>query len=134
MKYLNKRACIYARIDAPEDYCCVLRGQEKELMDYAECLGISVVCSYSDLNCGASDEQPGLDAVINDARDSKFDVLLVQCLSRLGRDKTSVLPIIEELESNGVEVLSPQDGNINSLTLNMYFPGGSGRLEGRHYA
>ena len=40
---------IYCRIDAPEDTHGALKGQKKELMDYAEQMGFEVVGESEDI-------------------------------------------------------------------------------------
>jgi len=130
----QKRAWIYTRIDAPEDTHGVLKGQEKELMDYAERLGFSVVGGSSDLGGGVNMERPGLSRVTAAAEQNRFDVLLVRSLSRLGRDAERVIPMLKELERRGVEVYSPLEGKINTELLSGALSPGASEMGGHHHA
>lgn len=130
----QKRAWIYTRIDAPEDTHGVLKGQEKELMDYAERLGFSVVGGSSDLGGGVNMERPGLSRVTAEAEQNRFDVLLVRSLSRLGRDAERVIPMLKELERRGVEVYSPLEGKIGAELLSGVLSPGASEMGGHHHA
>jgi DNA invertase Pin-like site-specific DNA recombinase len=110
----QKRAWIYTRIDAPEDTHSKLKGQEKELMDYAERLGFSVIGGSSDLGNGLDADSPGVNSLITAAEQDRFDVLLVKSASRLGRDAVTLNVILEELRQFDVEIFSPLEGNLNA--------------------
>lgn len=130
----QKRAWIYTRIDAPEDTHGVLKGQEKELMDYAGRLGFSVVGGSSDLGSGMDMDRPGLARVTESADQGRFDVLLVRSLSRLGRDPARMIAFLSELERRGVEVYSPLEGKINTATLSAILSPGASEMGGHRHA
>ena len=108
-----KRVWIYTSIDAPEDLHGALKGQEKELLDYAERLSFSVAGGSSDLG-GTIASRPGLAAVIAAAGRSEFDILLVRNLPRLGRKPSEAIAIAKELVRLGVEIYSPLEGKISA--------------------
>ena len=113
----QNRAWIYTRIDAPEDAHGMLKTQEKELMDYAENLGLTIVGGSSDLDSGMEMNRPGLAGMVKAAEQGQFDILLVKNLSRIGRDTALVIAAIRELERHGVETLSPLEGKISAVML-----------------
>ncbi|MDT3698357.1 MAG: recombinase family protein [Thermincola sp.] len=108
----RKRAWIYCRIDAPEDTHGTLKGQKKELMDYAEQMGFAVVGESEDIGSGLDFDRAGLAEVMKAAGDGKMDVLLVKKLDRLGRDTAKLLELLRGLDQLGVELYSPLEGQI----------------------
>lgn len=106
------RAWAYCRIDAPEDTHGALKGQKKELMDYAEQMGFEVVGSSEDIGSGLDFERTGLKELMKAAGDGEFDMLLIKKLDRLGRDATKTLEFIRGLEQLGIKVYSPLEGEI----------------------
>lgn len=106
----NKRAWIYCRIDAPEDTHGALKGQRKQLMDYAEQMGFTVVGSSDDLASAKSLERPGLKRMMESAQAGMFDALLVRNVSRIGRDTYRTIEYLERLGQMGIQTYSPQEG------------------------
>ncbi len=112
MNDTNKRAWLYSRIDAPEDTHGALKGQEKELYDYAGQMGFAIAGSSSDLGSGTDTNRPGLAAMTAAAREGSFDILLVTNLSRLGRNAEQTLGLLRQLGELGVSVYSPMEGRL----------------------
>ena len=112
MDYMNKRAWLYSRIDAPEDTSGLLKEQEKQLFDYAVQGGMTVAGTSSDLGKGNGIESPGLGQAAAAARESRFDILLVKSVSRLGRDPDVAEAFILRLHELGVGICSPLEGEI----------------------
>ncbi|MBU7008704.1 recombinase family protein [Phosphitispora fastidiosa] len=108
----QQRAWIYCRIDAPEDIHGALKGQKKELIDYAEQMGFVVVGESEDIGSGLDFERVGLAEVMKVAGDGRMDVLLVKKLDRLGRDTAKLLEFLRGLEQLGVKLYSPLEGQI----------------------
>ena len=108
MKYTDKRAWIYTRIDAPEDAHGVLKKQEKELYDYAEQMGMTVTGTSSDLGSGNS----GLAAMLKTARDGGFDILIAMRSIVLGRNATEAMDVLRRLILMEIQMFSPKEGRI----------------------
>lgn len=108
----QQRAWLYCRIDAPEDTHGTLKGQKKELMDYAEQMSFEIVGESKDLGNGLDFDLAGLSEVMKAAGEGKMDVLLVKKLDRLGRDTVKTLEFIRGLEQLGIELYSPIEGEI----------------------
>lgn len=106
------RAWIYCRIDAPEDTHGALKGQKKELMDYAGQMGFVVAGESADIGSSQDSGGTGLAEVIKAAGDGRMDVLLVMRVDRLGRDITKLLELLRNLEQLGIELFSPLEGQI----------------------
>jgi DNA invertase Pin-like site-specific DNA recombinase len=89
-----------------------LKGQKKELIEYAEQMGFVVVGEAEDIGSGLDFDRAGLAEVMKAAGDGKMDVLLVKKLDRLGRDTAKLLEFLRGLDKLGVELYSPLEGQI----------------------
>lgn len=125
----QKRAWIYCRIDAPEDTHGALKGQKKELVDYAEQMGFEVVGSSEDLCSGLDFDRAGLMEVMKVAGNDELDVLLVKRLDRLGRDTAKTLEFLRGLDQLGIQLYSPLEGEIRFARLDELYQGPAMTLE-----
>jgi len=119
----KKRAWLYCRIDAPEDEHGRLKGQQKELADYAEQMGFEVVGVSQDTGSGLNFARNGLAEVIEAAAEGKMDVLLIVNLSRLGRDTVKTMDFIRGLGRLGIGLYSPLEGEIKLTRLEEMYGG-----------
>ncbi len=108
----KNRAWTYCRIDAPEDTHGALKGQKKELADYAEQMGFEVVGTSEDTGSGLDFDRAGLAEVMRAAGEGEFDVLLVKRFDRIGRDAAKTLEFVRGLEQFGARLYSPLEGEI----------------------
>lgn len=108
----QKNAWIYCRIDAPEDNHGTMKGQKKELMDYAEQMGFEVVGCSEDLGSGMDFDRTGLAEVMKAAEEGKMNILLIKKLDRLGRDTAKMLELLQGLDQLGIQLYSPLEGEI----------------------
>src|SRR6266705_5014484 len=101
------RAAIYARVSTfdqePEN-------QLQELRRYVQARGWTEK-EYVDRGVsGAKDRRPALDALINDAKRRRFDVLVCWRLDRLGRNLKHLITLLENLQALGVAFVSLAEG------------------------
>jgi len=108
----KKRAWLYCRIDAPEDVHGALKGQRKELSDYAEQMGLEITGVSEDTGSVLDFEQPGLREVMKAAGDGKMDVLLVKRLNRICRDMVKTIEFLWTLDQLGIKLYSSLEGEI----------------------
>ncbi len=108
-----KRAWIYCYIDAPEDTHGVLKGQHEKLDSYASQLCLIVVGSSHDLGNALTLNRPGLVELMEATINEKIDVLIIDSITRIGRDTKQVLEFLHKLNGYGVKVYSPLEGEIN---------------------
>lgn len=108
----QQRTWIYCRIDAPEDTHGAVKGQKKELMDYAEQMGFAVVGESEDIGSGLDFDRAGFAEVMKAAGDGEMDILLIKKLDRLGRDTAKLLEFLRRLDQLDVELYSPLEGQI----------------------
>lgn len=112
---LKKRAWLYCRIDAPEDAHGALKGQRRELLDYAEQMGLEIVGASEDLGSGLNFDRAGLTEVMKAAGDGKMDVLLVKRLDCFGWNTVKTLEFFQGLDQLGIKLYSPLEGEIRLL-------------------
>lgn len=108
----KKSAWIYCRIDAPEDVHGALKGQYERLETYAAQMGFTVVGSSQDLGSGLNFDRPGLQAVQEAAKAGSIQVLLVDSVSRIGRDMANTVNFIQTISDCGISIYSPMEGEI----------------------
>lgn len=119
----KNRAWTYCRIDAPEDIHGQIKGQKKELVDYAEQMGFVVVGSSEDIGSGLNFERTGLKEVLKAAGNDEFDVLLMKKLDRLGRDTAKTLELLGGFDQLGIRLYSPLEGEIRIPQLTELYDG-----------
>lgn len=115
----KKSAWIYCRIDAPEDTHGALKGQYERLEAYASQMGFAVVGSSQDLGSGRNFDRPGLRAVLEAAKAGSFQILLVDSVSRIGRDMAKTVNFIQTISDCGISIYSPMEGEIKLSDFTM---------------
>lgn len=104
------KAAIYTRVSteeqAREGYS--LAAQEKVLCDYCKLKNIEVVEVYSDegISAGTMIKRPAMLRMLKDAKEQKFDVILVWKLTRFSRNLKDILNACDDLEKYGVYLQS----------------------------
>lgn len=105
----HKRAWIYCRVAYPDAFA--LAAQQADLEAYAEKQGFEVVGITVEQASGMNLSRRGLAEVSGAVSAGEVDLLLVENLSRLGRDVTSVDAYLRWLEDQFVDVICA-DGTI----------------------
>lgn len=119
---LPNKAVIYARVSteeqASEGYS--IEAQKQLLQEYAKQRNIQIIDEYIDEGkSGKSiDGRPELLRLLSDARENKFDIVIIYKLDRLARKTRDSLEIAERLERHNVLLMSYSE-NIDTTT-----PGG----------
>ena len=114
MKNEAKRVWLYSHINSTAAYDAaeLLQQQEIGLKRYAEERGLGIAGVSSDLCYWSSPDRPGLDRVLQEAKNGAYEVLLITGLSRLGRDTQKVINIVRQLNNHGISVVSVLEGEI----------------------
>ena len=103
-----KKAALYLRVSTVEQS---ISSQRYDLIQLAEQRGLEVVREYSDVGIsGTKARRPGLDAMMADARQRKFSVVLVAAFDRVARSTRHFLHVMDELDSLGIEFVSRREG------------------------
>ena len=101
------RVAVYARVSTTE------QSTEPQLLDlrrYADQRGWDVYQVYDDKGIsGTRDSRPALDALMNDARKRRFDVVLVWRFDRFARSTKYLVLALEEFKNLGIDFVSYQE-------------------------
>jgi putative DNA-invertase from lambdoid prophage Rac len=98
------RAAVYARVSTADQNC---EMQLRELRDYCQRRGWEIAGEYVDTGwSGAKASRPELDRLMNDARQHRFDAVMVWKLDRWGRSLIQSLQSVQELASMGVRFIA----------------------------
>jgi len=103
-----KTAAIYVRVSTSDQH---IESQLYDLRELASRRSLEVFKVYQD--CGVSGRRarrPGLDALMADARQHKFGVVLVAAFDRLARNTRHFLQVIDELSSLNIAFVSKREG------------------------
>jgi DNA invertase Pin-like site-specific DNA recombinase len=117
----KKRAWIYTHVDAPEYSHGALKAQERELVNYVEQLGFTIVEMSSDLGVEKFNERRGIMQITNAAERGEFDVLLILNTLRISLVPSEILLFLQLLKKYGIQVISPLQGNITEEIGGEYY-------------
>src|SRR6266487_3499482 len=101
----QQRAAIYTRVSRAiqaERYS--LEAQLKDCRKLADELDATVAHEWRDVESGAEWDLPGLNALLDAAKERRYEVLLVADPDRLARNMAKQLVIEEELARSGVTI------------------------------
>jgi DNA invertase Pin-like site-specific DNA recombinase len=99
------RAAIYARVSTNNGQNPEM--QLRELWEYCERRGWSVVAEYVDVGVsGTKENRPELDRLMADAQRRRFDVMAVWKFDRFARSVSHLLRALETFKALGVEFIS----------------------------
>lgn len=103
---MSKRVCIYVRVSTTKQ---TVENQIQVLRDYSDRCGYQITQIYSDNGISGSKgrlDRPGLDQMMKDGVQRKFEMVLVWSVDRLGRSVSDLVQIMKEL---------------NELKIDLYF-------------
>lgn len=101
------RACVYARYSTEGQREASLDDQFRECERVAKQHGFEVVVRFSDAALsGGTAIRPGYQEMLTAARHDKFDVIVVEDISRLWRNRAEFGPRSAELEDLGVHMVT----------------------------
>src|SRR6266581_2866268 len=98
-----KRTALYLRVSTLDQH---LETQLHDLRHLAKQRGLEIVETYRDQISGTRARRPGLDQLMADARQGKFQVVLVWACDRLARSVRHFLEVLDELNHLGIEFVS----------------------------
>ena len=102
------KAGLYARVSTADQTC---DNQLLELRRYCEARGWTIVREFVDTGVsGSKERRPALDALVKDARQRRFDVLVCWRLDRLGRNLRHLILLLDDLQATGVAFVSLSEG------------------------
>lgn len=114
-----KRVGIYGRHSTNKQNAKSAEDQVKLCQTHAEQQGWDVVKTYRDeaLSGSHRSKRPGVLQLLSDARQNKFDIVLIESLDRLGRNLKEVADIYEEFKYNDIKLIALQGGELSGLLV-----------------
>ena len=111
-----KRVAIYARYSTDNQRDASIEDQVRECRARAEREGWTVVEEYADhAISGATWQRPKWQALLRDAKDRRFDIVLAESLDRFSRDQEHTAHFYKELDFLGVAMVTLAEGGISQL-------------------
>lgn len=109
---MSIKAAIYLRVSTQDQSCDM---QQRELIKFVAEKGWLVVGTYEDKATGTNANRQMLKALLADAREKKFDVIVCWKLDRLFRSLKDLIITLQDLTDWGVDFVSLKD-NIDLTT------------------
>lgn len=106
----RKRVWVYCSIDAPEDTHGALKGQLRQLMDYAEQMEFEVAGSSSDIGKRSLWESSGFRQFEEAMQKGEIDILLIMNLHCLTQSSMQLAQFQALVKGYGIKVYSPLIG------------------------
>jgi DNA invertase Pin-like site-specific DNA recombinase len=115
-----KRVAIYARYSSDNQREASIEDQIRECRARAEREGWPVVQEYGDRAIsGAAWHRPKLQALLRDAKDRRFDIVLAESLDRFSRDQEHTAAFFKQLDFVGIRIVTLAEGDIGPLHVGL---------------
>lgn len=115
-----KTVALYARYSSDNQRDASIEDQLRICRERAEREGWKIVDSYCDRSIsGASLIRPGIQALMADAQESRFDIVVSESLDRISRDQEDIAGIYKRFTFVGVRIVTLSEGDINELHIGL---------------
>jgi DNA invertase Pin-like site-specific DNA recombinase len=105
-----KRAVLYLRVSTIDQ---TTANQERELREVAGRMGCEIIRVYKDHGISGAkgrDKRPAFNALIRDANQRKFDMVMAWSVDRLGRSLQDLVGLLSELHALHIDLFLHQQG------------------------
>jgi DNA invertase Pin-like site-specific DNA recombinase len=115
------RAAIYARYSSDLQSEASIEDQIRLCQEHAERAGMTIARTYTDyaISGGSLANRPGMQALLNDAKDATFSVVIAEALDRISRDQEDIAAIYKRLNHADVRIVTLAEGEINELHVGL---------------
>lgn len=112
------RAAIYARYSSDLQSRASIEDQIRLAREQADRQGWAIVEIYTDYGIsGASMMRPGLQALMADAQQGKFDLVLSEALDRISRDQGDTANIHKRMRFHGIKIYTLSEGWVDMIQV-----------------
>src|ERR1044072_3428924 len=113
------RVAIYARYSSDLQSPHSIEDQVRNCRERAEREGWSVVNAYTDPAISGSTMmmRPGIRALMQDAAESRFEIVLTEALDRLSRDQADMATIYKRLSFRDIQIVTLSEGDVGLLDV-----------------
>ena len=113
-------AAIYARYSSDLQREASIEDQNRICRERAAKEGWPVYKYYSDHGIsGASLIRPGIQKLLQDALEGRFDIIVTESLDRLSRDQEDIAHIFKRINFAGGRIVTVSEGEINELHIGL---------------
>ncbi|WP_420717527.1 recombinase family protein [Emcibacter sp.] len=117
---MKPKAVIYARYSTDLQREASINDQIRICEEFVEKHGWSLHERYFDKGIsGASLSRPGIQQLLNDAREGQFDVIVSEALDRLSRDQADIATIYREMNFLGVKLYTLSEGEVDTIHIGL---------------
>ena len=115
------RAVLYARYSSDQQSPASIEDQLRICREQAARDGLRVVGVYRDAAVSGSSVtlRPGIQALLQDAQQQQFDVVLAEALDRVSRDQADVATLYKHLQFSGVRIVTLAEGEVSELHVGL---------------
>ena len=114
------RAVIYARYSSDLQSASSIEDQIRLCRERAAREGWQITGSYEDASIsGASLMRPGIQRLLQDARDRRCDIVLTEALDRLSRNQADIAALYQNLTFASTAIETLAEGRINEMHIGL---------------
>ncbi|MEO1243708.1 MAG: recombinase family protein [Pseudomonadota bacterium] len=114
------KVAIYARFSSDLQKDSSIEDQIRECQAKAKREGWTVENLYTDhALSGASMNRPGIQALMRDAADGKFDIVLAEALDRLSRDQGDTANMHKQFQFLGIKIVTLNENEIDIIDVGL---------------
>ncbi len=117
---MKPNAAIYARYSSDNQREASIEDQVRICRAHIQKIGAELVSTYTDhAISGATRLRPGYQKLLEDARSSAFEIVVVEALDRISRDQEDVAGCFKLLTFANVKLITLSEGEINELHVGL---------------
>jgi len=120
---MTLRCALYARYSSDQQRAVSIEDRFRVCRERAEREGWKIVGTYKDSAISGDSVilRPGVQTLIEDARQGAFEIVVAEALDRISRDQADVATLYKHLRFAGVTIftLSAGEGEINELHVGL---------------
>lgn len=115
------KVALYARYSSDNQSVASIDDQFRVCREYAAREKWHVVGAYKDpaISGASVTLRPGVQALLQDAQRSKFDIVLAEALDRISRDQADIAILFKHLRFAGVRIVTLAEGEISELHVGL---------------
>src|SRR5688572_3486669 len=112
------KVAIYARYSSENQRDASIGDQFRICREFAQRQGWHIAAEYSDhAVSGATIMRPGFQAMMREALQKKFDIVMAEALDRFSRDQEDTAGLFKRLTFAGVNIVTLAEGDITHLHI-----------------
>ncbi len=117
---MTMRVAIYARYSSDLQSQASIEDQVRLCAEKAAVNGWEIYNTYTDAGIsGASLMRPGIQALMSDAMNGAFDVVVCEAMDRLSRDQEDIAGLYKRMEFAGVKIITLSEGEIDTMHIGL---------------